>query len=261
MAKPTNIVVTGDDFGKSEDVNNAVEFCHKNGILTSTSLVATGDAFDGAVIISKRNPTLGVGVHLAIEEFDSLSGLPSTIIDPLTNKFYSYADALKSVATFKYKKPDLVKEYSLQIERVLDCGIPITHLDHHHHLHLYWPVLSAMIRVAKHYNIRYIRSQVMLVSKKQTLHKKIYRAFHQRYLKGRIGTSDGYFDLVHSEFETMYSRLVRLVTSNYRVAEIVAHPCMEKEYEKSFLTDEKVIHLVKSCNLVSFGNIRTLCKT
>jgi chitin disaccharide deacetylase len=256
MANSMKIIVTGDDFGKSDDVNNSIELCHKSGILTSASLVATGDAIENAVLISKRNPALGIGVHLAIDEFHPLSELPSSVIDPLTHKFYSREVALQRLKAFKYRSSDLAKEYILQIEKVLNYGISITHLDHHRHLHLYWPALSAMIKVAKNYNIPYIRSQNLLFPKKNMVHKKIYRVFHQWYLRSRRSTTGGYFDLISSDFDKMYKGLMKLIVSNYKTAEIVAHPCKEKEHEIMFLTDKKVISLVKSCNLVSFGNMK-----
>jgi len=249
------IIVTGDDFGKSENVNNAIEFCHNTGILTSTSLVATGEAFESAVNISRRNPRLGIGVHLAIDNFDSISRQPSTIINPLTNRFYSPEVAIRNVKKFKYRSPDLIKEYCLQIEKVLNCGISITHLDHHHQLHLYWPVLEAMIKVAKRYKIPYIRSQKLLLHRKHTLYKIIYRLIHQLYLKARLATTDGYIEFVNTEFGKMYNKLIKLFNSNYRIVEIMMHPCSEKEHEVSFLTDKRVIQLMKSCTLVNYGNI------
>jgi predicted glycoside hydrolase/deacetylase ChbG (UPF0249 family) len=249
------IIVTGDDFGKSEDVNNAIELSHDAGILTSASLLATGAAFGGAVNISRRHPALGIGVHLAIDEFDCIFEHQSSIKNPLTNNFYPLEIAIKKLKKFQYRCTDLINEYCLQIEKVLDSGISITHLDHHHHLHLYWPVLNAMISVAKKYNIRYIRSERLLLQRKPMLYKSIYRFAHQLYLRRRLATTDGYFEFACVQFDEMYERLIRLINSNYKLVEIMVHPCSEKEHEVSFLTNEKVVQLKKSYDFINFQTI------
>ena len=250
-----NIVVTGDDFGQSIDTNIQIEYCHRNGILSSTSLVANGAAFDDAVKIVMRNPTLGVGVHLALDTFMPLYREMSSIIDPQTRLFYSHTSAKNKIKTFQCRDSDLVREYSLQVEKVLDSGISITHLDHHHHLHLYWPPLRAMIIVAKKYNIRYIRSQkLILPSRQKIFFNKLYRHIHQLYLRSRAATADGYFD-IDNEFEKTYNRIIQLINSNYRIVEVVSHPSLKNNHEVTLLTNRNVINLIRSCKLVHFGAI------
>src|ERR1700680_3490540 len=58
------LIVNADDFGISEEVNVAIIRAHKEGILTSASLMVTGTAFDHAVRLARENPHLGVGIHL-----------------------------------------------------------------------------------------------------------------------------------------------------------------------------------------------------
>src|SRR5713226_3383585 len=63
-AKQLRLIVNADDFGMSEEVNEAVIRAFKEGVLTSTSLMVTGEAFDHAVGLAKENPELAVGIHL-----------------------------------------------------------------------------------------------------------------------------------------------------------------------------------------------------
>src|SRR5215208_4232517 len=58
------VIVNADDFGRSEAVNKAITRAHREGVLTSCSLMVTGAAFDDAVRLAKENPRLGVGIHL-----------------------------------------------------------------------------------------------------------------------------------------------------------------------------------------------------
>jgi len=57
---PIRLIVNADDFGISESANRAIERAHREGILTSASLMVAGDAAEGAVQIARANPQLGV---------------------------------------------------------------------------------------------------------------------------------------------------------------------------------------------------------
>jgi len=70
------LVVNADDFGFTRDVNLGIIEAHRNGILTATTLMATGLAFDDAVSIAKANPTLDIGCHLVLV---GSPGLPATV--------------------------------------------------------------------------------------------------------------------------------------------------------------------------------------
>ncbi len=52
------LIVNADDFGASEEVNEAIIRAYKEGVLTSASLMVTGDAFEQAVRLAKENPGL-----------------------------------------------------------------------------------------------------------------------------------------------------------------------------------------------------------
>ena len=43
------LIVNADDFGFTRDVNAGIVEAHTHGILTATTLMANGDAFDDAV--------------------------------------------------------------------------------------------------------------------------------------------------------------------------------------------------------------------
>ena len=60
------LVVNGDDFGFTPDVNEGIVEAHRHGILTSTTLMANGAAFDDAVRLASQNPTLDIGCHLVL---------------------------------------------------------------------------------------------------------------------------------------------------------------------------------------------------
>ena len=55
------LIVSGDDFGLDVRVNEAIEIAHKDGILTTTSLMMSGEATADAIERARRLPGLAVG--------------------------------------------------------------------------------------------------------------------------------------------------------------------------------------------------------
>jgi hypothetical protein len=60
------LIVNADDFGFTRDVNSGIVEAHRRGILTATTLMANGAAFDEAVRLSRENPELDIGCHLVL---------------------------------------------------------------------------------------------------------------------------------------------------------------------------------------------------
>jgi predicted glycoside hydrolase/deacetylase ChbG (UPF0249 family) len=134
------LVVNADDFGFTRDVNQGIVEAHKNGILTATTLMSDGPAFDDAVRLAKENPTLDIGVHLV------LVGQPPF---PMTVVQLARAVMLKKIRIYE--------ELSAQVRKVLDAGLKPTHLDTHKHTHLLPPVLDAVARISEEFKIPWVR--------------------------------------------------------------------------------------------------------
>src|SRR5476651_2669702 len=85
MASPEKrrLIVNADDFGLSKSVNEAVVRAHRDGILTTASLMVNEPGFDEAVKLAKENPSLGVGLHLTL--LCGKSALPPEKIPSLVN--------------------------------------------------------------------------------------------------------------------------------------------------------------------------------
>ncbi len=60
------LVVNADDFGFTPDVNEGIVEAHRRGILTATTLMANGDAFDDAIACARETPSLDIGCHLVL---------------------------------------------------------------------------------------------------------------------------------------------------------------------------------------------------
>ena len=60
------LILNADDFGLTKGVNEGIVRAYREGILTSTTLMANALAFDDAVERARANPKLGVGCHLVL---------------------------------------------------------------------------------------------------------------------------------------------------------------------------------------------------
>src|SRR5579871_2214342 len=63
-----NLIVNADDLGWSDGVNRGIAEGHRNGIVTSASLLANGVAFASALELARATRGLGVGVHLNLSD-------------------------------------------------------------------------------------------------------------------------------------------------------------------------------------------------
>jgi chitin disaccharide deacetylase len=137
-----SLIINADDFGFTRDVNEGIVKAHREGVVTSTTLMATGDAFDDAVRLALETPTLDVGCHLVLVQGRSVldgSGLPETPVRLL------------------FQRGDAYAELRAQIQKILAAGIRPTHLDSHKHTHLLPAVFRAVVRLAREFSIPYIR--------------------------------------------------------------------------------------------------------
>ena len=134
------LAVNADDFGFTPDVNEGIVEAHREGVLTSTTLMACGAAFEHAVKLARETPTLDIGCHLV------LVGQPPF---PATVAKLTQAVALKRIR--------IHEELSTQVSRIVDAGLNPTHLDTHKHTHLLPPVLDAVARISEEFRIPWVR--------------------------------------------------------------------------------------------------------
>jgi chitin disaccharide deacetylase len=140
------LVVNADDFGFTPDVNEGIIEASRHGILTATTLMANGEAFDDAVRLARDNPQLDIGCHLVLIGGRSLvtgKELPGTLTQFLC------ALAARQIPIYE--------EMKAQVRRILQSGIRPTHLDTHKHTHLAPPVLEAVARIGEEFGIAWIR--------------------------------------------------------------------------------------------------------
>ena len=154
------LIINADDFGIHETVNLAVYRGFEAGVLTSTSLMASGNAFADAVHIAKNAEGLGVGVHLTL-----VGGLPTVLsnreVPSLTWEngllCKNYIELLQRDLRGLINADDVYREWDAQIKKIIDEGIAVTHLDGHQHLHMWNKFFPIAVSLAKKYDIPCMR--------------------------------------------------------------------------------------------------------
>ena len=154
------LIVNADDFGFTRGVNAGIVRAYKTGIVTSTTIMANGEAFEDAIELVRTNPGLGVGCHLAVvggRPVAEPSRVPSLVDDegalPATLTQLMIKLARGSVST-----DEIAREFRSQLERVALAGIQPTHLDTHKHSHTHPQVMKALARVAAEFGIKCVRN-------------------------------------------------------------------------------------------------------
>ncbi len=140
------LIINADDFGFTPDVNAGIIYAHTHGILTSTTLMANGSAFDDAVRLARETPALDVGCHLVLVQGRSL----------VTGRPLPEKPAQLLTALFQ-RKFDIYAELRAQIEKIISAGISPTHLDTHKHTHLVPQVFRTLVRLAREFSIPFVR--------------------------------------------------------------------------------------------------------
>ena len=155
-------IITADDFGVSREVNDAVEQAHREGILTVTSLMVTGAAAVDAVARAEANPTLGVGLHIALAE--TPPALPPAHIPDLVDRtgafrIESLPVALALVARASVRR-QLEAEIEAQFALFAATGLPLDHVNSHKHMHLHPVIAGILLKVGKRHGMKALRAPV-----------------------------------------------------------------------------------------------------
>jgi hopanoid biosynthesis associated protein HpnK len=154
------LIVNADDFGLTSGVNRAIIEGHTSGAITSATLMANMPAFDAAVRLAKDHPSLGVGLHINITQGRPVAG--ASQVGSLLNdrgEFWGTSGAiLKRMLAGRFKIEEVITELRAQIEKALNAGLRLTHVDSHKHTHALPQICDAIISTIKEYGINAIRA-------------------------------------------------------------------------------------------------------
>jgi hopanoid biosynthesis associated protein HpnK len=161
--KPTvRLIVNADDFGRSHEINLAIAQAHDSGIVTSASLMVTGGATEEAVALARARTRLAVGLHVVV--LGGRAVLPPDVIPHLVDGEGRFRRrALTAGVRYFFigaAREELAREMRAQFEAFKATGLPLSHVDGHHHMHLHPTVLALLLPLAQEFGARGLRVNV-----------------------------------------------------------------------------------------------------
>ena len=214
------IIVNADDFGLHPALNVAIELAHTNGLVTSTSLMAQGQAVADAVRRARRLPALDMGLHFTLV---GLPGLPAT-----------FADFFQAYARGQFPPSQVARRLRGQLNTALVTHkLTLSHIDSHQHLHAFPPLMRTVCAVAQEYGIRFVRlpqdgpalAQISAGRRAQAAALRLMCAVSRReLLRHNLRTTDHFSGMAVSGHLTP-SVLARYIqNAKPGATEIVCHP-------------------------------------
>ena len=225
------LVVNADDYGLTEGVSRAILDAHRDGIVTSTSVLALAPGFAPSVGWLQDAPGLGTGAHLAAVGEDppllSAREVP-TLVDKKGRMWSSWRVFLPRAAAGRIDPDDLRREFGAQIEAIAGAGVTIDHLDTHQNIHL-WPMVSdVVLELGEQHGVRTVRVTRSTAKSPVgiTVKRLATRLEGQLRERGWVWpeASTGVDEAGCLELGAMVGALSRLAATGARSAELATHP-------------------------------------
>ena len=226
MSARKRLVTNADDFGFTPDVNRGIIAAHRHGILTATTLMANGEAFDDAVRLARETQSLDIGCHLVL--ISGRAALPPHRALP--------ASAPELIIAVTARRIRVYDELAAQVRKIVSAGLQPTHLDSHKHTHLLPPVLDAVARISQEFQIRWVRRPfdvpitalnggVPMLRRATGASLQVLRRRFQRVLAQHSCRSTDHFAGFHLTGRFRTPELVRLIQElPDGVTEFMCHP-------------------------------------
>lgn len=279
------LIINADDFGIHPAVNEAVRKAATEGILTSTSLMAGGDAFDEAVEMARSMPSLGIGIHLTL-----VGGIKS-VLPPSEVPFltwdngvfcHDYGKLIVRDLEGKILLSEVYAEWDAQIQKIMNTGLPVTHMDGHQHMHM-WPHFYPIARdLAKKYHISCMRvpdedvlfgmkdGHIIRWAAKNGL-SLLSRMHRPDLKKNHIRTNDHFFGMLYGGHLSPERFAKFILQTKPGITEIMCHPsadtrAMEDTFHWGYHGEDELAGLLadinreliakKQISLISYRDVR-----
>ena len=153
------LIVSADDFGLSVSVNEAVELAHREGILTTASLMVGGPAAADAVRRARAMPDLHIGLHLVVIEGPAM--LRPAEIPLLVDASGQFPSDQLGLGVRYFFRPavrrQLRQEIAAQFAAFAATGLRLDHANAHKHMHMHPTVGRMMIEEGRRHGLTAMR--------------------------------------------------------------------------------------------------------
>lgn len=223
------IITNADDFGMDAETVEATIECLECNALTSATIMPNMPATSMAADYAKNHPEKSFGVHLTwvtdtVEApISDPTNLP-TLTTPAGRFLDSRTMRLRALQR-RVSVAEIERETAAQIQRLLDLGVRISHVDSHGHLHKFAPFLQALQRVLPRFGITKVRTaQNVYLTNNYKSPTFWFGKWWRKRIMNRFVTTDDLF-MPRSRFSDVSwpKQLVERVTSS-KTIEVCVHP-------------------------------------
>lgn len=250
------VVVNADDLGASPEVNEAVFAMMERGRVSSATLMANGPAIEAALQDARRFPRCSFGIHLNLTQYAPLTRAPG--LGPVLED-----GALDRARLLRAPRvPSLVwaafEEWSAQVSRVRDAGLPVSHFDSHHHVHTIPFLLPALKALMVRFGVRCVRvsknlyTPAMRPSRRKLLEKDVFNAA-LRHALPRARTTRRF-----TEYQTFFDLAQTGAAMGAASIELMVHPGVPSDHfrqESELLAATPLTTLAPGARLVPYDAI------
>jgi hopanoid biosynthesis associated protein HpnK len=271
------LIVNGDDFGASPEHNAGILRCHREGILTSASLMVAEPGCEEAARMARDYPGMDVGLHLVFCHGRSV--LPAERLVGMVGSDAAFRhNPVKAGLRYFFDRKlrqKIVDECRAQIERHLELIGYLNHIDGHLNIHVHPTIIEVLTEVAAQYRVPYLRlprERVLTTIRlahdhgaRKLTEAAIFRALSLRarrlMLKRGIKSADWLFGLHQSgHFNRAYLHGVLARLPDNRVTELYFHPALgsgSARHEVDLLTDPQTRDLLARhrIRLTNYGEL------
>jgi predicted glycoside hydrolase/deacetylase ChbG (UPF0249 family) len=215
------VIVNADDLGHDEKTNAAIFDLMSTGRVTSASLLANGSGFERAVKRVRDFPAVSFGVHLNLTDGFPLTTSPA--LEEIVGLDGSFnREKIRRLIIDKPLRAAILSEWTAQVEKTLWSGVPVTHLDGHHHIHRFPGLFSTLKRLQERFGIRRVRLTRNIYPLNESppwsllVSKRIWIQWLRHYYRTR--TTDGFTSL------EVFLQKATVLPPRFRSVELMVHP-------------------------------------
>lgn len=232
------LIVNADDFGKSEEVNKAIAECFEKGYIDRTTVMMNMPYAPAARDLAKEKGFLDrVGIHLNLTEGRPLTeGISKNPLFCDENGEFNaafYRSTKLRLHMDSNSVKEIYDELKAQLDKYVELGFTLNHVDSHHHVHTNLPVLKALKRLSKEYKLSSVRLSRNLYTGGSFL-QRVYKDYYNKCVKKICeGTTDffGSFKDAEEYLSTQFNKdkgAFKRYLSDLTL-EIMVHPMYTEE--------------------------------
>jgi predicted glycoside hydrolase/deacetylase ChbG (UPF0249 family) len=223
------IITNADDFGMDEDTARATIECLDAGALTGATIMPNMPATALAAEYAKAHPEKSFGVHLTYVT----DTVEAPLCDPTTlptlagpnGKFLESQRTRVLAMRNRIAVEEIERETAAQLQRLVDLGVRLSHVDSHGHLHKFRPFRQALANVLPKFGITKVRNVQNVYLKKPLKSPTFWlgRWWRAKIMRQFTTTQD--FFMPQSEtLDTTWTTHLLQRPSNAATMEVGVHP-------------------------------------